>query len=209
MLRLDHYAKRYHEHLVLQFDHLTFEKGAYWIKGENGSGKTTLFKSIAGVIPFEGSIQFADGIDVKKNPKEYRGRISYSEAEPIYPGFLTSKDLIRFVGNIRKSDDHQRKKYTEAFGVETFLEKPVETYSSGMVKKLALTLAFLGSPQLIILDEPLITLDGATRQVLFDMIKEKLAENVIFLLSSHQSIAPEDVEVTGTYEIQNKTIQQG
>ncbi len=208
MLALENYSKHYNEVLLLKIGSLTFEKGVYWIKGENGSGKTSLFKSIAGILPFEGDIQFSDGISLKKNPILYRKRISYSEAEPLYPGFLTAKDIVRFTGKIKGASQKQQEEYSDVFGISEFINKPCETYSSGVMKKLALTLTFLGESQLIILDEPLITLDENTRAVLFEQVQMKLEKGVIFLISSHQSIAPQDLVLEATMMIVDKSIHR-
>jgi len=206
MLNLRNFSKRYNDQLVLEISELSFEKGAYWIKGENGSGKTTLFKSLAGILPFHGEIYFEDGVNLKKDPVAFRRRINYCEAEPAYPGFLTAKDLIRFVGKTRGAGNDQQDQYARLLGVDAFFDKPTETYSSGMMKKLALAMVFLGEPRVIILDEPLITLDEHARSVLFRLIREKLAQQVTFLISSHHTITTEEIDVKATYLLQDKQI---
>jgi ABC-2 type transport system ATP-binding protein len=206
MLTLRQYAKSYNNQTLLSIEHVSFEQGVHWIKGENGSGKTTLFKSLAGIVPCEGEIAFDDGIGLKKDPVAYRKRINYSEAEPLYPGFLTAKDIVRFTAKIKGASTPQQETLCSAFGVNDFFDKPCETYSSGMMKKLALSLAFLGTPQLIILDEPLITLDEKARQVLFEKVKEQIDRGTILLVSSHQSISAQDIPVVDSFLIANNTI---
>jgi ABC-2 type transport system ATP-binding protein len=207
MLSVKGYSKSYNQNLVLQIEHAEFGPGVNWIKGDNGSGKTTLFKSICGLLPFDGKIYFDDGVDITKNPISYRERVSYSEAEPLYPGFLTAKDLIRFIGQIKKATISSQNALVEKLGVNSFFEQPCQTYSSGMMKKVSLLMAFLGDPKLIILDEPLITLDEKVRKVIFDLIHEKLNKNeVTFLVSSHQQISPEDLIISQSFVIQNKTL---
>jgi ABC-2 type transport system ATP-binding protein len=207
MLTIRNFTKHYNDHLVLAVPQLTFGKGASWVKGENGSGKTTLFKSLAGIIPFEGEIFFEDGTSLKDHSVAFRKRINYCEAEPLYPGFLTAKDLIRFVGKTRNATSGQQEQYCKWLGVDHFFHKPTETYSSGMMKKLALAMAFLGEPKVIILDEPLITLDEQTRTVLFQLIREQLAAGVAFLISSHQTITHGELAVERTYVLEAKTIK--
>ena len=73
-----------------------------------------------------------------------------------------------------------------------------------MLKKLSLALAFLGVPKMIIFDEPLITLDEETRIRLADLIREK--EETIFLLSSHQTIESQFLEIGNTYTIEKKSL---
>jgi ABC-2 type transport system ATP-binding protein len=73
-----------------------------------------------------------------------------------------------------------------------------------MLKKLSLVLAFLGDPKMIILDEPLITLDEQTRLKLFELIREK--NETIFILSSHQPIESQYISVNSTFTIHHKTL---
>lgn len=208
MLQLKDFSKSYGSFKVLSIPALAFEKGVYWIKGENGSGKTTLFKSLAGIIPCNGDVSIQNEWTLKKNPVEYRKRVNYSEAEPLYPGFLTSKDLIRFIGNAKGATPQDQDELSKKLGVHDFMDQSCSTYSSGMLKKVSLTLAFLGDPRVIILDEPFITLDDATRKSLSDLIREKLSGDVVFLISSHQAFDDYPVDIKKMYAIRNKTLIQ-
>jgi ABC-2 type transport system ATP-binding protein len=205
MLVIHKYAKQYGGALVLTIDELKLPSGVYWIKGENGSGKSTLFKSIAGIIPFDGEIMFSD-ISLRKDPIRYRRLVNYSEAEPLYPAFLTAKDLIRFVGKAKGAPMQQQEFYTGVFGVDQFSQKPCETYSSGMMKKLSLVLGFLGTPGIIILDEPLITLDEEARNILLKQITILAQKGTTFLLSSHQLLDDGSIQLNGTFVIREKTL---
>jgi len=98
MLTIRNFSKSFSDNLVISVPFLELKSGTYWIKGENGSGKTTFFKALAGLIPCEGSIEFNDGISLHHSSIQYRERVNYSEAEPLYPGFLIAKDLMRFIG---------------------------------------------------------------------------------------------------------------
>ena len=155
MLSITNFEKRYNETLIVRIDNVELRHGIYWIKGENGSGKSTLFKSIAGLIPFDGKV-ILDDINLTDQPVAFRSLVNFSEAEPIYPGFLTAKDLVRFVGTTKGASKENMQAIIKHFGVDIFYEKACETFSSGMLKKVSLALAFLGSPKLIILEGPLI-----------------------------------------------------
>jgi len=208
MLYLKNFTKSYSGHSVIEIPQIEFKPGVYWIKGENGSGKTTLFKSLAGLHPCQGEIRFDDGIDLHDQPVEFRRLVNYAEAEPVYPGFLTARDLIHFVGKAKNSSQQQRDSLTTKFGINAYAENSCETYSSGMLKKVSLSLAFMGAPRLIILDEPLITLDESARKVLFDLIKSYTAEyKAIVLLSSHQLLEDSSLQINQILSIQNKTLQ--
>jgi ABC-2 type transport system ATP-binding protein len=205
MLQLRKFAKSYHDHLVLSVDDLSFSPGIHWVKGPNGSGKSTLFKSIAGIIPFSGDIVLSD-INMKHSPVSFRKLVSYAEAEPVFPGFLTPKDLTRFIGQARGSSLTEQRHYIKLFGIDSFFEKSCETFSSGMLKKLSLAMAFFGNPRVVILDEPLITLDEAARKVLFELIRETVSNETIFLISSHQELVEMEIPVSSTYIISQSTL---
>jgi ABC-2 type transport system ATP-binding protein len=205
MLDVLQFEKRYHNRIILRLDHITFAPGITWIKGENGSGKSTFFKSIAGLIPADGTIRFSDGISLRDNPVQYRTRVNYSEAEPLYPGYLSAHDLIQFVGKARHASPQQLDKYIDALGIRSFMRDPCASYSSGMLKKVSLVMAFLGNPSVIILDEPLITLDQHSQIVLVKLIEEKLAtRETLFLVSSHQQF--ETTAISSAFQISNQTL---
>jgi ABC-2 type transport system ATP-binding protein len=205
MLRLIDFKKSYGDTLILKIPLLELPAGIHWIKGENGSGKSTLFKCIAGQIPFEGDIHLGE-LNQKKAPIAFRKQTNFAEAEPLYPGFLTSKDLVRFIGKTKEATIANQQALVQQFGVDSFFEKPCETYSSGMLKKLSLAMAFLGSPSLIILDEPIITLDEHSRNVLYSAIEEYRSKGVSFMISSHQDLGTSTLAITSSYRIVNKEL---
>lgn len=204
MLNIRDFSKSYSGEEIIAIESLVLAEGIYWVQGENGSGKTTLFRALAGLHTCRGQVTIS-GIGLHQHPIEYRRRINYSEAEPIYPDFLTPKELIRFVGSTKGASHNQQEYYSSLFGVKQFEEKPCAALSSGMLKKLSITLAFLGEPSILILDEPFITLDEKAREVLLSAIHGlSVQRNVIFLISSHQAFATAEVRVDKTFLIFNK-----
>ena len=188
MLLLQNIHKSYHKEEILDIPHLQLENGIYWIKGANGSGKTTLLKMIAGLIPFEGDILFKK-ISLKNKPLMYRQMVSWAEAEPLFPEFMTGMDLIMLYRSIRKVPQSAAEELIELFKMKEYVGDAVGTYSAGMTKKLSLVLAFLGNIPLMILDEPLITLDPDALTTVCSFIIEKHNYNgTTFLLSSHQEL---------------------
>jgi ABC-2 type transport system ATP-binding protein len=187
MLQINKYRKAYGNKEVLKIEEMKLPHNIYWLKGQNGGGKSTLLKSIAGYIPFEGEI-FINGISIKKSPINYRLQVNFSEAEAVYPPFVTGKDLVSFYIKT-KGGTHQQADYLlKELNVAHYYEDKIETYSSGMVKKLSLLLSFIGNPKLILLDEPLITLDHSAVEAIYKMIGERFKAGVSFILTSHQDL---------------------
>ena len=206
-LTLYNFSKSYSGNLILSIPDLELTTGIYWFKGENGSGKTTFFKAIAGLHPCQGTVRFHDGVDLRSNPVTYRSHVNYAEAEPNYPGFVTARDLMHFAGAARQVPADKQQQLLDTFGIDTYAHTPCETYSSGMLKKVSLALAFLGTPRVIILDEPLITLDEHARSILTGLIRHHLTtQQGIVLMSSHQALDA-DLPVNATFHIRNKSLQ--
>jgi ABC-2 type transport system ATP-binding protein len=191
---------------VLKIQELTIPAGIHWIKGRNGSGKTTLFKVLAGLLPYKGALFLEEDIILTQQPIRHREFISYGEAEPLYPPFLTGEELVKLFAKARKAPIGQVGQLAEALGADAFLRQATGTYSSGMLKKLSLVLAFLGGPKLILLDEPLITLDDATVQAVYALIKEYHQKGVAFLLTSHQDIDMPELPLTGTWLVKGQAL---
>jgi ABC-2 type transport system ATP-binding protein len=186
MLIIQNLKKEYGSHLIIDVPDLKFDTGLFWVKGANGSGKSTLLKIIAGMIPFEGEVEI-DAVNLRKQPTEYRRLVNYVEAEPLYPPFLTGIDLISFFSTARKAKKEEVDQLVQKFNIDSFIKTPIGTYSSGMVKKLSLVLAFIGQPKYILLDEPLVTIDKDTVPILYSLIEEYIAKGVSFIFTSHQA----------------------
>lgn len=192
MLQLTNLRKSYSRRLVLDIPSLQLAGGIYWIKGANGSGKTTLLKMIAGLIPFEGDILFRD-ISLKNKVLDYRRMVSWAEAEPLFPDFLTGAEVVSLYQEIRGVPQSSVDHLLAIFAMTSYIHTPIGTYSAGMTKKLSLVLAFLGDCPVMLLDEPLITLDDAALLSVGQLIGERSAGSAagagtgtIFLMSSHQ-----------------------
>ena len=208
MLQFTHFSKTYQGRAVLRIDSFVFAPGIYWIQGANGSGKSTLLKSIAGVTPFEGDILLAGQLSVKKQAVEYRRLVNFAEAEPVFPEFLTGLELIHLFKAAKNGPPRQEDFYLESLQMTSYVHEPVGTYSSGMLKKLSLVLAFLGRPTCILLDEPLTTLEAAAIPVLCSwIVNQQAREGTSFLLSSHQALTGELLPVMRKLLVEQATLR--
>jgi len=205
MLTLRKFTKRYGGEPVLNVDEHSFGSGIHWIRGENGSGKSTLLKCVAGLLAYEGEIEI-QSVNQRRRPLEYRRVVNFAEAEPNFPSFLTPKDLIHFVGKCKGAKQSQRENYVRLFGVDHYFDKPCETLSSGMRKKVSLVMAFLGAPQVIALDEPFITLDDQASETLARVMVELVANETIILVASHEEVNAPGLSLASRITVKNKTL---
>jgi len=208
MLKVKNYSKSYNNHTIVAVEDLEIPEGIHWVKGINGSGKSTFFRSVAGIIPFDGEISW-NNLDIRKDAVTYRMQVNMSEADPLYPDYLTAYDLLNFIAEAKKAETSQLQQLAEVLGVDVYWKSAIGTYSSGMLKKISLLSAFLGKPSLIMLDEPLITIDDRSVQIVYELVKEYAEQQgVSFLLSSHQDFRFEQLAIKNMYLVQNQTITQ-
>ncbi|XWW47736.1 ABC transporter ATP-binding protein [Fibrella sp. USSR17] len=205
MLHLHNFQKSYGERPILTIPNWQLPPGIHWLKGPNGAGKTTLFRSIAGMLPHEGSVRLNE-LDSRRDGVAYRLKVNYAEAEPTFPPFLTAHELIMWVANAKQAPAGQAEVLIDAFGIGTYQHTPVGTYSSGMLKKTSLIMAFLGQPTLILLDEPLVTLDVAATQTVADLIHKARFAGVNFLLSSHQAMETAQLPIDSIWQVADQNV---
>lgn len=206
MLHLRNLRKHYDDQVIINIHDLPLENGIYWLKGPNGSGKTTLLKMIAGIIPFKGEIEL-NNVNINKSPVQYRRQISWAEAEPLFPAFVTGTELISLYAGINHAPKEQIAELVAGFNMKSYIDSKIGAWSSGMQKKLSITLALLGNPRLVLLDEPLITLDAESIRTLIMLIDTyHSSKGTSFLASSHIEDAGGVLAHYGQLELLNHTL---
>ena len=136
MLHFVKFQKSYGSYLALNIEDLTIKPGIYWIKGINGSGKSTLLKAIAGILSFDGDILLNNHINIKKQAVAYRRLVNFADAEPIFPEFLTGKELVSVFASAKDAPAGQDAYFIQSMKMQSYINQPVKEYSSGMIKKL-------------------------------------------------------------------------
>lgn len=176
MLNISDITVKYGEHTVLEKFSLKGNEGKiYGLMGLNGSGKTTLLKSICGVEPLAaGKIEF-DNREIKLSD------IGNLETSNYFYPKITGQEYLNIIK--WKHTDFEIEKWNSIF--ELPLNELIETYSSGMKKKLAAIGVFALERLLLLLDEPFNNLDLETNQVLFNVIKQSRDKGKIIILTSH------------------------
>lgn len=152
--------------------------------GPNGCGKTTLIKSILGMtIPGSGTILF-DGKDIRDD-EQYRRKIGYMPQIGRYPSNMSIGQVIEMIRDIRSSDDRLDEDLIKAFGLKDLLHKQMGTLSGGTTQKVSASLAFLFSPDALILDEPTAGLDPVSSEMLKEKIIHQHRQGKLVIITSH------------------------
>jgi ABC-2 type transport system ATP-binding protein len=206
MLELTTLQKSFGSYPVLAIEKLIIEDGIHWLKGPNGSGKSTLLRILAGLLPFKGTILLNGHISIRQHPLQYRLAVNHAPAEPSYPSFITGNELIDFTCSVKKGRDEQVRKIKDILGIDHYLDNPTGSYSSGMLKKLSLLLAFTGQPEWILLDEPFTTLDQSSQKALAGLIHQQAEAGISFILTSHHDIETVGIDFNNVFLVTGKQV---
>lgn len=165
--------------------------------GPNGAGKTTSIKMIAGLIrPDSGSVRIA-GCDPQRNPQALRSLGAVLEGSRNLYWRLTPQENLEYFGVLRgsspKATHQQAMKLLDRFGLIHKRRTPVKALSRGMQQKLAIAVALVHKPQLLLLDEPTLGLDVEASQNVKALVREIALEGCAVLLTTHQLDLAEEI----------------
>ncbi|MCP3057315.1 ABC transporter ATP-binding protein [Myxococcus sp. K38C18041901] len=193
MIEVQHLTKRYRDRVAI--DDLTFsvEEGEILgFLGPNGAGKSTTMKILTGFLPASEGVARVGGFDVHQHPLEVKRRIGYlPETPPLYPE-MTVESYLRFVASLKRLPSREQKTEVERVaaltGVTQVLGRVLGNLSKGYKQRTGIAQALLGSPPVLILDEPTEGLDPAQRAEVRALIKGLAGKHTV-ILSTH--ILPE------------------
>jgi ABC-type multidrug transport system ATPase subunit len=159
---------------------------AVLLLGPNGAGKTTIIKCILGLLNYRGNIM-VDGIDAKSKGSLARAKIGYLPQLSSYYETLTVSQHATLMASLKGATKDEVKSALEMAGLSSLKDRLVKALSSGMRQRLGLSIAMLGNPPLLILDEPTSNID-LEGQLEFKKLLEELKESgKAFLISTHLS----------------------
>jgi len=169
---------------IVALDGVTAEipEGFNLILGPNGGGKSTFFKIATGIYrPSSGRIRLFGGDPWKDAGVRERIGVSYDPVS--FPPLISGREWLEFIARSKGFDCDEVERVERLFRLD-FLDERTSNYSSGMLKKLAVAQAFIGSPDLIMIDEPLANVDFETMR-LFVKLFRKMKGKTSFLIISH------------------------
>lgn len=185
MVRTTGLTKRYGRLTALSDVSLHIESGeVFGYLGPNGAGKTTTLRLLMGMIrPTAGSATVL-GLDAWHNSVEVHRRVGYLQGEAALYDKLTGRQHIAYFCHLRGTDD-QSGALKLAARLDLDLDHPARTLSKGNRQKVAVVLALMSAPELLILDEPTSGLDPLVQQEFHAILREHAARGGSVLLSSH------------------------
>ena len=190
MIEVKHLTKRYGKHTAVDDISFTVQDGCiYGLLGPNGAGKSTTMNMITGYLAPTGGTVAIDGHDVQEEPKEAKACIGYlPEIPPLYTD-MTVQEYLLFVselkGKKKKADRVQDvAQAVQRAGLQEMEKRLIRNLSKGYRQRVGIAAALLGSPKVIILDEPTVGLDPAQMIEIRNLIHD-LGETHTVILSSH------------------------
>jgi ABC-type Mn2+/Zn2+ transport system ATPase subunit len=163
-------------------EHLSFSVAdgeSLAIIGPTGSGKTVLFRALIGVLPYQGEIRWAPGAQVAYVPQKL-------DIERDLP--ITGLDFLHAKAHVGRSSSADVRSALDLVNLtEDVVKKSIGTLSGGQFQRLLLAFAFLGSPSVLLFDEPTAGIDEPGEERLYEQIdRVKRARHLTLLLISHE-----------------------
>lgn len=185
-IEVEHVSKSMKKQKVLDDICLEMDKGKiYGFVGRNGSGKSVLMKVICGLLSSDEGVIRVDGKQIGKDidfPQNTGALIEQCSFIPYMSGY----NNLKMLAQINKKIDMQMVKDTmKMMGLNPDSKKWVYGYSLGMKQRLALAQAVMENPELLVLDEPMNSLDKEAVTMVREILLEKKKEGKTIILSSH------------------------
>ncbi|HEX4024407.1 MAG TPA: ABC transporter ATP-binding protein [Steroidobacteraceae bacterium] len=168
---------------------LHIPQGLYGLLGPNGAGKSTLMRTVATLqAPTSGSVRF-DDIDVLADPLTLRRKLGYLPQDfGVYPR-VSALEMLDHLATLKGLANRKVRRATvehllQQTNLWTVRHKALSGFSGGMRQRFGIAQALIGSPSLIIVDEPTAGLDPEERLRFLNLLAE-IGENVVVILSTH------------------------
>lgn len=180
MINIKNCSKQYDDTIVFKNINLTAKKGeCIALLGANASGKTTLLKVILGVVDIdEGMVEI-----------DSRYKTGFFLDEQLLYDELSIENNMKIFCPLTKVERDKRKDSIEHwlhyFGLAKYRKKRVKKISAGMKKRLALAIANLNDPDILLLDEPLDALDSEYKEKFLNLIRDKQRQGALIIIATH------------------------
>lgn len=186
-LKINELSKSFGDKVVLKNVKFTFESGKiYGLLGRNGAGKTTFFNCLNSDLKYEsgGFCISENDVDRQLVPED----IGYVLSTPTVPEFLTGREFLKFFLDIHKDvivNPKSTDEYFEFMSIdEDDRDKLLKDYSHGMKNKMQMLINLITQPNVLLLDEPLTSLDVVVSEEMKELLRNIKGDKII-ILSTH------------------------
>lgn len=157
--------------------------------GPNGVGKTTLLRLLsAQAFPTTGTVHYGE-LNVHEHPYQYLANVGIVHPGPALPQHLSAVELLEWILRSRDAwndDGRERlRDLLDRLGLQQQRDDRIGTYSSGMVQKTQIAAALVSRPEVLLMDEPLSSLDTATTEVTLELVRGFLRDGGLAVIASH------------------------
>ena len=184
---IEHLEKRYEKKEVLRDASFAFESGKiYGLLGRNGAGKTTLFNCLNRDLKAEGGSFCLEEGGVRREvaPED----MGYVVSTPTVPEFLTGREFLKFFVDINRDSIQDPKSLDEYFDMMSIApedrDKLLKDYSHGMKNKMQMLVNIIAQPNVLLLDEPLTSLDVVVAEEMKHLLRS-LKDGRVTIFSTH------------------------
>jgi ABC-2 type transport system ATP-binding protein len=184
---IEHLSKRFEQKEVLKNIDFTFQEGKiYGLLGRNGAGKTTLFNCLNRDIKADSGTFFLEEYGTRREVAAED--IGYVLSTPTVPEFLTGREFLKFFLDINESAMQNPKTLDEYFDMVSIApedrDKLLKDYSHGMKNKMQMLINIMAQPKILLLDEPLTSLDVVVAEEMKQLLRS-LKAGRITIFSTH------------------------
>jgi ABC-2 type transport system ATP-binding protein len=181
--------KAFGQKVVLDDVDLTIGEGEVLaLLGPNGAGKTTIVRILSTLIPADAGTATVMGYDLRGEAGAVRGVIGVTGQFSAVDNLLTGEENLLLMGRLLHLPAAERRarasQLLERFDLLEAARQTPATYSGGMTRRLDIAMTLMGRPRLIFLDEPTTGLDPRSRQIMWQLIRDLVAEGVTILLTT-------------------------
>ncbi|MBO0720819.1 MAG: ATP-binding cassette domain-containing protein [Blastocatellia bacterium] len=195
MIKVNNLSKVYQDKKrgeIVAVDHVSFEARAgeiFGLLGPNGAGKTTALRMLATILrPSDGTAEIA-GYDIVKEAAQVRKKVGFLSGDMGLYHRLTPREVLSFFGRLSGVNGGRLEQRIDQlftiFDMHQFADSKIDSLSTGMRQKTAITRTLVHDPLIFILDEPTSGLDVPTAQVVENFIREAKEEGKCIVFSTH------------------------
>ncbi len=188
LLEIKNLKKSYNGKRVLDIDSLEIEESSiYGLIGKNGAGKSTLMKIVLGLVKKDDGMIKVFGQEINsKNQKEFNRNLGALIENPSFYDHLTGYENLEIICKLKGIKKDEIKKTLDLVGLNNVGKKKSREYSLGMKQRLGIAMALIGSPKLLILDEPINGLDPQGIEEMRNLFRNIVRNSsTSILISSH------------------------